>query len=326
MRRAMAEAVVGDDVYGEDPTVRELEAEVASLLGREAALFVTSGTQGNQIAARILTSSGEEVAVAGSSHSHDWEMAGLAALAGLQARALPTERGRIDVEAARSALHPAGGHRPACRLLMVENTHNFHGGAVVPLDHLKALFRTAREAGARVHLDGARLWNAAVASGTPLREYGAVADTIMVCLSKGLGAPIGSVLVGDRATIDRAHDVRKLYGGGMRQAGVIAAPALVAVRTMRERLREDHARARRLGDAFVRSAGVTLPFGPPDTNLVFVRVEGRDARAVQARLAERGVLASATAADTLRFATHYDVDDRAVDRAVEAFAHAVARG
>jgi len=320
MRRAMAEAVVGDDVFAEDPTVLELQREVASLFGREAALFVPSGSQGNQIAAWLHTQRGEEIAVGEASHSLDWEMAGLAALSGVQARTLPTQRGRIDPEAARAALRPAGGFKPACRLLVVENTHNFHGGAVVPLDHLRALKDVAAERGAAVHLDGARLWNAAVASGTPLEAYGEVADTLMVCLSKGLAAPVGSLLVGDADPIARARDVRKLFGGGMRQVGVLAAPGLLAVRDMRDRLAEDHRRARRLAAGLVAAGGVTLPYGEVETNIVVVELEDRDAFAVQAHLARSGVRAIAFGASRMRFVTHCDVGDDDVERAVAAFA------
>ena len=319
MRQAMAEAVVGDDVWGEDPTAQELQAEVAALFGREAALFVPSGSQGNQIAAHVHTAPGEEVALGVDSHCYDWELAALAALSGLQARPLPSVRGAIDVEAVRQQLRSAGGFRPACRLLIVENTHNFHGGAVVPLTHLERLQAIADAEGARIHIDGARLWNAAVASGTPLAEYGRVADTIMVCLSKGLGAPVGSVLIGDAETIERARDVRKLLGGGMRQVGVLAAPGLVAVRTMRDRLAEDHARARRLAAGLVRHAGVELPYGEVETNIVIVRMAGQDAVGIQEALAARGVLAVVVGKDGLRFVTHLDVGDADVDAALAAF-------
>lgn len=326
MRRAMAEAVVGDDVFAEDPTVLALQEEVAALFGREAALFVPSGSQGNQIAAWLHTGRGEEIALGEASHSYDWEMAGLAGLSGLQARTLPTHRGRIDPDAARAALHPAGGFKPACRLLVVENTHNFHGGAVVPIDHLRALAEVAAQKGAAVHMDGARLWNAAVASGTPLTAYGAVADTLMVCLSKGLAAPVGSVLVGDAAAIARARDVRKMFGGGMRQVGVLAAPGLVAVREMRDRLADDHRRARRLAAGLLAAGGVALPYGEVETNIVVVELEGRDAFAVQAHLATCGVRAIAFGADRMRFVTHADVDDDDVERAVAAFTSFPASG
>jgi threonine aldolase len=323
MRRAMAEAEVGDDVYGEDPTVRALEAELAALFGRAAALFVPTGSMGNQIAVHLQTAPGEEVAVGEASHSYDWEMGALAALSGVQARILATDRGRIDVEAARAALRPAGGFRPACRLLLVENTHNFHGGAVVPLSHLEALHAAARDRGAQVHLDGARLWNAAVASGTALEAYARTADTLMVCLSKGLGAPVGSLLVGDADLIARARDVRKRFGGGMRQVGVLAAPGRVALATMRERLAEDHARARRLAAGLLGNPGVTRPFGEAETNIVLVQVAGRDAAELARRLAARGVRASTAGPDRLRFVTHFDVDDAGVQLAIEAFAAAL---
>ncbi len=323
MRAAMAAAVVGDDVLGDDPTVRELESEVAALLGKEAALFVPSGTQGNQIAAHIHAGPGEEVAVGASAHTYDWEMAGLAVLSGLQARTLPADGGRIDLDAAASALHPAGGHRPACRLLTTENTHNFHGGAIVPLDHLQALREIARERGAKVHMDGARLWNASAATGISPADYAATADSVMTCLSKGLGAPVGSVLSGERDFIARAHDVRKMLGGGMRQVGVLAAPALVGLREQRAGLAHDHARALRLAEGFMQGRAIELPYGFPETNIVFVTAVNRDAHRIESDLAAEGILAFATGADTLRFVTHYDVDDAMVERAIEAFLAAV---
>ncbi|MDJ0522559.1 MAG: GntG family PLP-dependent aldolase [Planctomycetota bacterium] len=319
MREAMAGAVVGDDVLGDDPTVKELEREVANLLGKEAALFVPTGSQGNQIAAHLHARPGQEIAVGENAHTYDWEMAGLAAISGLQARTLPAEKGRIDLEAARGALRPAGGHRPACLLLTTENTHNFHGGAVVPLEHLQELREIAIERGAKVHLDGARLWNAAAASGVALADYAATADSVMTCLSKALGAPVGSVLSGDADFIAEAHDVRKMLGGGMRQVGVLAAPGLVAVRDQRERLVEDHERAAKLAEGFLRVADVELPYGLPETNIVFVRAVGRDANALVSALERAGVLTFATGPDTLRFVTHYDVNDHHVDRCLEAF-------
>lgn len=319
LRRAMAEAEVGDDVYGEDPTVRRLEAETARLLGKEDALFMPTGCMGNQVAVRLWTHPGEEVALGHQAHSYDWELAGLAALSGVQARPLATERGVFRPEDVRAALRPAGGFRPACRLLMVENTHNFQGGAVVPLEHLQALRAVALERGARVHLDGARLWNACAASGVEPAAYAATADSVMVCYSKGLGAPSGSALAGDRAFIARARDVRKLLGGGMRQVGVLAAPALLALQLHRERLAEDHARAQRLAQGLAQLPGVQLPFGLPETNIVFVRLPGRDAAAAKAALWKEGVLVGATGPETVRLLTHLDVDDAGVERALAAF-------
>lgn len=324
MRRAMAEAEVGDDVYGEDPTVRRLEAEVARLLGKEDALFVPTGCMGNQLAARLWTHPGEEVALGHESHAYDWELAGLAALAGVQARPLSTERGRFRIEDVRAALRPAGGFRPACRLLMVENTHNFQGGAVVPLEHLRALREVALVRGARVHLDGARLWNACAASGVEPAAYAATADSVMVCFSKGLCAPVGSALAGERAFIARAREARKLLGGGMRQAGVLAAPALLALQVQRARLSDDHARARRLAAALGGLPGVVLPHGTPETNIVFVRVPGRDAQALKAALAAGGVLVGATGPETLRLLTHMDVDDAGLEHAIAALRRVLA--
>ena len=318
MRRAMAEAVVGDDVFGEDPTVSMLEAETARLFGREASLFVPTGCMGNQIAARLQAGPGEEVLVEAASHTFDWELAGLAALSGIQARAVPSVRGSMDPEQVRSLLRPAGGFRPRCGLLIVENTHNFHGGAIVPIDGLKDLRAVAKERGAAVHMDGARLWNASVATGVPLSAYGAVADTLMVCLSKGLGAPVGSMLVGEKAFVARAREARKLLGGGMRQVGVLAAAGLVALRSNRARLVDDHRRARALAVGLVAAPRTTMPNGPPETNIVLVRIEGADARAVAEALKARGVLVLPAGADRLRFVTHLDVDDEHVARAVAA--------
>ena len=323
MRKAMAEAEVGDDVFGEDPTVATLEAEVAGLFGREAALFVPTGCMGNQIAVRVHARPGEEAVVEEKSHASDWELAGMAALAGVQVRPLRSDRGALDPDLVRATLRKAGGFRPRCGLLMLENTHNFHGGAVVPIERLTALRAVAREREAAVHLDGARLWNAAVASGTPLSAYGTIADSLMVALSKGLCAPVGSVLVGDRAFVTRAREARKLLGGGMRQVGVLAAAGLVGVRSMRGRLAEDHARAKTLADGFLASPGATLPAGPVETNIVIVGT-GRAAPAAVADALKRcGVLALPAGPDRMRFVTHHDVDDDDVAAAVSAFADAL---
>jgi threonine aldolase len=324
MREAMASAVVGDDVFQDDPTVQELEREVAALFGREAALFVPSGCQGNQIAAHLHAGPGEEVIVGSSSHTFDWELSGLAVLSGLQARPLPADRGVFDLDQVARTFKEARGFKSSCRLLMVENTHNFHGGAVVPLEHLQALQATAQEHGAHVHLDGARIWNAAEASGVSLEAYGAIADSLMACFSKGLGAPIGSVLVGDAAFIQQARGTRKMLGGGMRQVGVLAAPALVAVREQRALLADDHRRAAALAEGFTQAKDVELPYGPPQTNILFVTARGRDAAKIASSLEAAGVQAIATGSDTLRFVTHYDVDDSAVDRAIDAFHSALA--
>jgi threonine aldolase len=324
MRRAMAEAVVGDDVFGEDPTANELEAEAARLFHREASVFVPTGCMGNQIAARLHASPGEEAVVESAAHMIDWELAGLAALAGIQARPLASARGCLDPDTVRATLRPAGGFRPRCALLLLENTHNFHGGAVVPIEHLQKLHAVARERGAKVHLDGARLWNASVASGTPLPAYGAVADSITVCLSKGLGAPIGSLLVGDTQFIARAREARKLLGGGMRQVGVIAAAGLVALRTMRSRLVDDHHRARRLADGLTAAPRTTLPTGAPDTNIVIVRIADADAKGIAQGLRQRGILALPAGPDRIRFVTHLDVDDDDVIAAIAAFQETVA--
>lgn len=318
MRQAMIEAELGDDVLGDDPTVQALEASLAERFGKEAGLFVASGTQGNQIAISIQTRPGEEVAVGEASHTVDWELGAMAALSGVQARTLPAPRGVIELEAARSALRQGASFRSDCRLLVVENTHNFCGGAVVPLEHMRSLYEVARERDARVHLDGARLWNAAVATGTPLEAYGAVADTISVCFSKGLGAPVGSMLLGPRDLLTEAREVRKRFGGAMRQVGVLAAPAAVAVAEFEQVLAEDHLRTQRLVRGLRELADVELLYEPIETNIVFARFLGRDAAQLVTSLAAAGVGCFATDTDTIRLVLHRDLDDTDVDRLLAA--------
>jgi threonine aldolase len=313
MRRAMAEAALGDDVFGEDPTVNRLEEYVAELLGKEAAIYAPSGTMTNQIGLFVNTGRGEEVLLHEGAHVFVFEAGAPALLSGVQVRTLPGEGGRISPETLRSAVRPENVHFPRSRLLCLENTHNTAGGRVYPLEDFAAVAAEARELGIKVHLDGARLFNAQAATGDPAREWCQHADTVSVCSSKGLGAPVGSLLAGDEETIAEARRARKAFGGGMRQAGVIAAGSLYAFEHHTERLAEDHERAKRLADG-LRDAGYSVE--PPETNIVLVEVGEAD-RFLGA-LAREGVLATPMSATSVRFCTHLDVGDGEVEASMEA--------
>ncbi|HEY7046190.1 MAG TPA: GntG family PLP-dependent aldolase [Jatrophihabitantaceae bacterium] len=311
MRQAMAEAEVGDDVYGEDPTVNALEAEIADLLGHEAALFVPSGTLGNQLGIRLLVPPGKELICDTVAHIVRAELGAAAVLGGITFRTWRAERGRLDVDEIADLITPdAGPHMVSTAAVAIENTHNFGGGTVQPGASVDALRALAREAGFTLHLDGARLWNAHVATGVPLRELAAGFDTVSVCLSKGLGAPVGSVLASSSARIAEARVWRKRYGAGMRQAGILAAAGRYALARHIDRLADDHARARRLAGA------LDVDPSTVDTNIVAFDV--RDAPAVAAAAREQGVLISVLSARRARLVTHLDVDDDAIDRAIKA--------
>ena len=318
MRQAMATAEVGDDVYGDDPTVNRLEAEAAALLGTEAAVFVPSGTMANQIALRLHARPGDEVIAEQGSHVFRYEGGGAAALSGIQIRPLRGPGGRLDPDAVAAAVNPDDPHCARTAGLCVENTHTEDGGAVVPLVHLQALRTVAARHGLRVHLDGARLWNAAAATGVPVAEFAACADTVACCLSKGLGAPVGSVLAGTAEAIRQARRHRKTLGGGMRQAGVLAAAGLVALRTMRDRLVDDHARARRLAEGLADLPGLRVDLGSVQTNIVHAGTAPGAAAAWVRGLGERGVKIIDMGPSTIRFVTHCDVGDGDVDAALRA--------
>jgi threonine aldolase len=313
MRRAMLEAPVGDDVFGEDPTVNGLEEYVAGLLGKEAALYAPSGTMTNQIGVHVSTNRGEEVLLHEGSHIFVYEAGAPAMLSSVQLRTLPGENGVLDPETVRAAVRPEDVHFPRSRLLCLENTHNTAGGKVYPLEDFAAVAETVKDLGLKVHLDGARLFNAQAATGIPAREWCAHADTVSVCSSKGLGAPVGSLLAGDEETISEARRARKAFGGGMRQAGIIAAASLYAFQNHTERLSEDHARASNLA-AGLREAGYDTR--EPDTNLVLVAVE--DPPAFLQALAREGVLATPGKPGFVRLCTHLDVGDREIETAIEA--------
>jgi threonine aldolase len=314
MRRAMAEAEVGDDVYGEDPTVARLESLVAELAGKEAGLFVPSGTMGNQIALAAHTRRGVEVIAPVGAHVYEYELGSMAALSGLMPRLVAAPGGVPDPADVRAAISP-GRHRAPTGLIVLENTHNKAGGTVVPLAVARAVAEVAQEAGVPFHLDGARAWNAAVALDVPLAELCAPFDSVSLCLSKGLAAPVGSVLVGTRRLLDEAHRYRKMFGGGMRQAGVLAAAGLVAVTTMVARLADDHRRARSLAERLQGLEGVTVDLATVQTNMVYLGVA--DARAFVARLERAGLRANEMGATAVRLVTHADVGDDDVAYAAE---------
>jgi threonine aldolase len=316
MREAMARAEVGDDVYGEDPTVNRLQERVAALLGKEAGLFVPSGTMANQIAIGVLARAGEEVICDQGAHIVNFEGGAMAALWGVQPRTLVCERGILDVAQVAAAIRPANDHLPRTRVIEIENTHNRGGGAVYPLARVEALAALARERDLHVYLDGARLANAAVASDIPMDRLAAGATLASICLSKGLGAPAGSVLCGSRAAMAEARRLRKRLGGGMRQAGVLAAAGLFALEHNFARLAEDHANAQRLARGLLGIPGVRL-LHPQDTNLVFAAFDGRDLSALVTSLRERGVLCNPEGAPgVLRFVTHLDVSAAQIDDAL----------
>jgi threonine aldolase len=325
MREAMARADVGDDVYGEDPTVNALQERVAALLGKEAALFVPSGTMANQVALGVLTRPGDEIVCDAGAHCISFESGALAALWGVQARTVAAERGLLDPAAVEAMIRPVHDVYPRTRVIEVENTHNRGGGAVYPLERVRALGELARRRGLHLHLDGARLWHACAATGVEPAEYAREATTVSVCLSKGLGAPAGSLVAGPRDLVADARRLRKRLGGGMRQAGVLAAAGMHALDHHLARLPEDHANARRLAGGLLELPGASLAF-PVETNLVFVAFAGRSAADVSARLAREGVLANpeGSRADLVRMVTHLDVSRADVDEAVQRAARALA--
>ncbi|HEV2885571.1 MAG TPA: GntG family PLP-dependent aldolase [Jatrophihabitans sp.] len=310
MRQAMAEAEVGDDVYGEDPTVNALEAEVARLLGHQAGLFTATGSLANQLALRLLVKPGEELVCDRLAHVVRAEMGAAAALSGITTRTWEAAGGRVDPAVVAEVITPnAGWHQVSTTAIAVENTHNFGGGTVQPLEAVRAVQELAREHGLALHLDGARLWNAHVASGVPLLELAAGFDTVSVCLSKGLGAPVGSVLVSSAERIAEARTWRKRYGGAMRQVGILAAAGLFALRYNIERLADDHERAARLAAALGQKPDSV------ETNIVVLRVPEAPAVGLAAR--EQGVIVSVIGPKLIRLVTHLDIDDEGLDRAIE---------
>jgi threonine aldolase len=321
MRAAMAAAPVGDDVYGEDPTVNRLETYVAALLGHEAGLFAPTGSMTNQLGLRLLVQPGQELLCDLDAHVVRAELGAAAALSGITTRTWPAVRGRLDddaVELVAATMRPqAGPHLVSTAAVAVENTHNFGGGTVQPLAALKRLRSVTAEAGVALHLDGARLWNAHAVTGVPLATYGRLFDTVSVCLSKGLGAPVGSVLVASTERIAQARVWRKRLGAGMRQVGILAAGGLHALEHHVDRLGEDHSRARRLAEAVADAAPAMVDPAHVETNIVPLDLRGAayDAGTLAAYARDQGVLISVLGTHRARLVTHLGVDDAGIERA-----------
>jgi len=326
MRQAMATAEVGDDVLGEDPTVNLLQEKTASILGKEAGLFVPSGTMANQVAIKTLIRPGDEIIVDSNAHIFFYECAATAVISGGQFRCLEGARGILSARDIESAIRPADIHQPPTRLVCLENSHNRGGGSVYPMASLDDIHEVARRRDLRVHLDGARLFNAALATGTTVRELARHVDSVGVCLSKGLGAPVGSVLCGSRTFVDEARRIRKMLGGGMRQAGILAAAGIHALTHHVERLVEDHDNARRLARGLAQMPGIRLDPETVVTNIVIFDVAetGLGAREIVERLARAGVLVIAFGPTTVRAVTHLDVSPTDIDRALEIMARCFA--
>ncbi|HEY0785841.1 MAG TPA: GntG family PLP-dependent aldolase [Acidobacteriaceae bacterium] len=330
MRAAMAAAPVGDDVYGEDPTINALEARAAELFGREAALFVPTGTMGNQIAIRLHTQRGQEVICEARGHLVDWEMAMVADFSGCQLRTAYAEDGVLTWAHIQPLLSPRLYYRQQTGLISLENTHNMAGGIVTPLSVFEEIWAAARIADLPVHLDGARIFHAATYLGISVQELTAGFDSVMFCLSKGLCAPVGSLLVGSLSFVDRARSLRKALGGGMRQAGCLAAAGLIAMEQMPARLHEDHANARLLAERLAPLPQVQLNLAHVQTNIVIFKLidpaagDGADATALVTRLKHRGILAGTTGPHSVRFVTHHDVDRAACEEAARIAAEVIA--
>lgn len=319
MRRAMAEAVVGDDVLGDDPTVQRLEALAAETMGKEAGLYFPSGTMANSTAAKVWTTELDEVIVEERAHNYNMESTHLTFIARVTPRPLPSTRGAMDPALVEENIRKATVANPRTSLICIENSHNNWSGSVVPIENIRAIRAVADRHGVRIHIDGARIFNASHASGVPVKDYAACADSLMFCLSKGLAAPVGSMLVGPKDFIYSARRIRKALGGGMRQVGVLAAAGLVALTEMVERLKEDNARAKRLAMSISRILGVVVDPDLIETNILIfaIRHPRLSVPAVLEKLNERKVLALAVKGG-IRFVTHKDVDDGDVDRAIEA--------
>lgn len=327
MREAMAKAEVGDDVFGDDPTVNRLQEMAAERMGKEAGLFVPSGTMGNLAALLAHCQRGDEVIIGNKNHSFLYEAGGMSVLGGIQSYQLPNQPdGSLVLEQVEGAIRPDDAHQPVTRLVCLENTHNRCGGTVQTPEYTKQLAELAHEHGLKVHMDGARIFNAAAALRVPARELAEPVDSVTFCLSKGLCAPVGSVLCGDREFIEKARRARKLLGGGMRQAGVLAAAGIVALEKMTGRLAEDHVRARRLAEGLRQNDCIMLDPGSPATNMVFFNLAPHarlNAPELCDRLEREGILVSPSGARRFRLVTHYWIDDAGAERAVAAFASAL---
>jgi threonine aldolase len=320
MRKAMAEAVVGDDVLGDDPTVQRLEALAAETMGKEAALFCPSGTMANAIAVKMWTNALEEVIVEERSHIYNMESTHMTFISGVTPRPVRSDRGAIDPKDVVANIRKPNVHTPRTSMICLENTHNNWGGAVLPLDNFKAMRKLADENGLKVHLDGARIFNASQASGVPVKEYAEQVDSLMFCLSKGLCAPAGSMLVASRERIEFGRRLRKALGGGMRQVGVLAAPGIIALTEMVDRLKDDHARAKRLALGINGLPGIRIDPASVETDILIFGFEHPSITVPEMleKMKEKGILALAVSGG-IRMVTHKDVGDEDVDRAIKAF-------
>ena len=321
MRKAMAEAEVGDDVYGEDPTVNALQEKVAKILGKEAAIFVPSGTMANQLAIKSHTQPGDEVIIETTSHPYNFEGGSAAALSGVQFHCVNGNRGILDPTQIEAAIRPSDHHYAFSRLVCLENTHNRGGGAIYPLEKMRDIQQVAQAKGLMVHLDGARLWNASVATNIKLSDYAQCADSVSVCLSKGLGSPIGSLVAGSISFIDRVHRFRKMFGGGMRQCGIIAAAGLYALDHHLERLKEDHENAKRLAVGLKELRGVSIRPEQVETNIILFDVadSGKTSFEIRDFLKEKNILIHAVNKTQIRLVTHLDVNREDIETALVAF-------
>lgn len=316
MRKAMAEAEVGDDVFGDDPTINALQEFAADLLGKEAGLYVPTGSMGNQVSLGALSRPGDEVVCETGAHFLHYEGGSLAAHLGLVARPLPGHRGVITSEEVGDAIRVGTEHNPHTAVVSIENTHNAAGGSIFPLDEARSISKICRDSGVAIHLDGARIFNAQAATGTPAKEWADCADTLTFCFSKGLGAPVGSMVVSTQAIIDEARKIRKRLGGGMRQAGVIAAAARVALETGPERLHEDHANARRLADGIAELHQDAVDPSLVETNMVYVDLTpfSMTSGELADALAKEGIVVLGGPWETIRLVTHRDVDSTDIER------------
>ncbi|MDF1500665.1 MAG: low-specificity L-threonine aldolase [Anaerolineales bacterium] len=330
MREAMAQAEVGDDVYGEDPTVNRLQDLAAEMVGMEAAILVPSGTMGNLAALLAHCDRGEEVIVGDRAHTYMFEAGGVSALGGLHTFAVPNEPdGSIPLDALRSAIRADDPHYPRTGCITIENTHNLCGGSYLSAAYTRAVSAVAEEHDIRLHIDGARVFNAAVAQDISVQELTKPADSVTFCLSKGLSAPVGSMICGCKAFIDKVHRVRKQLGGGMRQAGVLAAAGIVALETMVTRLAEDHQRARRLAEGLSGLEGLTVETVEPPTNMVYMRLEDTSRQVSErlvADLAGEGIRINPPRGGRIRLVTHYWIDDAALEKTIDALARSVSAG
>lgn len=323
MRQAMAQAEVGDDVYGEDPTINRLQEMAAAKMGKEAGLFVPSGTMGNLVAVLSHCGRGDEVILGNKAHTFLYEAGGISALGGVHSYQLPNQPdGTLQLDGIRAAIRSEDVHNPITRLIALENTHNRCGGVALTPGYTRAVGNLAHEHGLSVHLDGARIFNAAVAQGIQAAELAAPVDSVTFCLSKGLCAPVGSVLCGTKEFIRKAHRIRKQLGGGMRQAGVLAAAGIVSLETMVDRLAEDHARAKKLAQDLARIPGLVLDPGSPYTNMLFLGLAGEvslTASQVAVKAADCGLKIGVVEERRFRMVMHYWIDDAAVEKTVEVF-------